>query len=60
MDQMCELQSATTGRIDAIQKSQTEAAMAQRKALERMDEALAKMRAGDKAVVGPPGTLMQS
>jgi hypothetical protein len=60
MDQMCELQTATSGRIDAIQKSQSEAAMVQSKALERMDEALAKMRAGDKAVVGPPGTLMQS
>jgi hypothetical protein len=59
MDQMGVLQTATAERIDEIQKAQTTVAEDQKKALARMDAALAKMRAGDTAVVGPPSTLMQ-
>jgi ABC-type transporter Mla subunit MlaD len=59
MDQMGALQTATAERIDEIQKAQTTVAEDQKKALARMDAALAKMRAGDTAVVGPPSTPMQ-
>ncbi len=42
-----------------MQKDQKKAAEDQSRALARMDEALAKMRAGDTAVVGPPSAPVQ-
>jgi hypothetical protein len=60
IDQLGELQTTTAGRIDAMQKEQKKAAEDQTRALARMDEALAKMRAGDTAVVGPPSAPMQT
>ena len=59
VDQMCEFQNSTSGRIEALQKAQAAAVEDQSRAMERMDAALAKMRAGDQAVVGPPGAPMQ-